>query len=63
MLATQCQLLAAGADPNAAKEHHGNTALHEAARNRNHELIRLLAAWGADPLRTNKQGSRPLQVA
>ena len=55
-------LLAAGAAPNAA-DNEGNTALHRAARETsNPPLVKFLAAWGADPLRTNKEGQRPLQL-
>ena len=59
--ATAARLLAAGADLNAA-DRDGNTALHIAAEMCRPALVRLLAAWGADPLRTNKQGRRPLQL-
>ena len=59
---TAARLLAAGADPNAADEVDGNTAMHQAAVEKRPVLIRLLAAWGADPLRTNKRGKRPLQL-
>ena len=55
------RLLAAGADLNAADEY-GYTAMHHAADECKPALVRLLAAWGADPLRTNKQGRRPLQL-
>ena len=55
------RLLAAGADPNAA-EQDGNTAMHPAAEECKPTLVRLLAAWGADPLCTNKRGQRPMQL-
>ena len=56
------RLLAAGADLNAADEVDGKTPVHHAAAWCRPELVRLLAAWGADPLRTNTQGQRPLQL-
>ena len=60
MLAAARLLLAAGADPNAGSIT-DSTAMHLAAAYCNAALVRLLAAWGADPLHANKPGNRPLQ--
>ena len=54
------RLLAAGADTDAA-DNGGNTAIHRAALHCDPALVRVLAAWGADPIRPNKFGQRPLQ--
>lgn len=54
--------LLAGADVNARQEH-GRTALHEAARAGHSEVAALLLAAGADIEATNPAGLTPLHVA
>ena len=51
-------LLAAGADPNATDKG-GVTPLHRAVRNRCADAVRALLEGGADPRRSNGNGSKP----
>ena len=54
-----CVLLAAGTDPDAAKEYRG-TALSCAARKGHEEAVGALAEGGADPDKANRDGATPL---
>ena len=45
------------------KDKHGNTALHRAARENDHEVVPKLIALGVDVNAKNKYGSTPLHIA
>jgi ankyrin repeat protein len=55
-------LLEAGADPNAVDQS-GNTALHDAVLSRQHLVVALLVAGGADSSVRNLEGKSPLDLA
>jgi ankyrin repeat protein len=55
-------LIEIGADPNAT-DMSGVAALHRAVRTRCAEAVKALLAGGADPLRANRNGSTPMQLA
>jgi ankyrin repeat protein len=57
-----CQLLEAGADPN-ARQSHGWTPLHSAAQNGNAVLTALLLERDADPAAVNDDGTSVLELA
>lgn len=56
-------LLTNGADPNAADNYNGSTALHEAVLGRNLSLVQLLLAKGAVQTMKNSLGQTPLHIA
>lgn len=56
------QLLAAGADVNAA-DAEGETALHQRASRQRVGVVRALIAAGADPTARDKRGETPLHAA
>jgi len=60
--ATAEHLLGAGADVNAADEN-GNTALHRAVTSGFNEIVKMLAARGANLEARNRQGQTPLMLA
>lgn len=62
VLLVQC-LLAAGARPDTAVQHNGNTALHAAVEGDQLEMAKVLLSAGADPDLVNAYNLTPLQVA
>ena len=61
-VATIAALIDAGADPDAI-DHGGVTPLHRAVRNRCGAAVKVLLERGADPRRTNGNGSTAAQLA
>lgn len=45
-----------------AINYRGNSPLHEAAKVNNHEIVKLLISYNANPTLVNKNGLRPIQL-